>query len=78
MWNMKCFVVPVVVQDKDILIIMLKYLEAMPRNHLTDSTKHNCTNNITNKTESIIFVKPEWCSPSVQEKCLKVFCDKRI
>jgi hypothetical protein len=74
MWDMKCFVIPVIIGTIGIVTRGLKkYLETIPGKHSTDSLqkKNSCTRNITHCKESakIRNLKPEWWgSPLVQEE----------
>jgi hypothetical protein len=73
MWNVKCFVIPVIIGVTEIVTKELKkYLETIPGKHSVDSVqKNSCTRNITHYKESatIINLKPEWWgSPLVQEE----------
>jgi hypothetical protein len=74
MWNMKCFVIPVIIGATGIVTRGLKkYLETIPGKHSTDSvkTKNSCTTNITHYKESdtIRNLKPEWWgSPLVKKE----------
>jgi hypothetical protein len=54
MWNMKCFVIPVIIGATGIVRISLqKYLETIPGQHSIDSLQKNChTRNITHHKES--------------------------
>jgi hypothetical protein len=73
MWNMKCFVTPVIIGATGIASKELKkYLETIPGNHSIDSLqKNSCSRNITHYKESATIrnLKPEqWGSPLVQEE----------
>jgi hypothetical protein len=73
MWNMKCFVIPVIIGATGIVTKRLKkYLETIPGKHSIDSLQRNsCTRNITHYKESATIrnLKPEWWgSPLVQEE----------
>jgi hypothetical protein len=73
MWNMKCFVIPVIIGATGIITKGLKkYLETIPGKHSVDSLqKTSCTRNITHYKESAAIRKwkPEWWgSPLVQEE----------
>jgi hypothetical protein len=73
MWNMKCFVIPVIIGATGIVTKGLKkYLETIPGKHSIDSIqKNSCTRNITYYKESATIrnLKPEWWgSPLVQEE----------
>jgi hypothetical protein len=73
MWNMKCFVIPVITGATGIVTKELKtYLETIPGKHSTDALRKNsCTRNITHYKESATIrnLKPEWWgSPLVQEE----------
>jgi hypothetical protein len=74
MWNMKCFVIPVIIAVTGIVTIGLKKnLETIPGKHSADSLqkKNSCTGNITHYKESATIrnLKPEWWgSPLVQEE----------
>jgi hypothetical protein len=54
MWNMKCFVIPVIIGATVIVSKSLqKYLETIPGQHSIDSLQKNChTRNITHHKES--------------------------
>jgi hypothetical protein len=54
MWNMKCFVIPVIIGATGIVSKSLhKYLETIPGQHSIDSLQKNChTRNITHHKES--------------------------
>jgi hypothetical protein len=54
MWNMKCFVIPVITGATRIVRKSLqKYLETIPGQHSIDSLQKNChTRNITRHKES--------------------------
>jgi hypothetical protein len=54
MWNMKCFVIPVIIGITGIVSKSLqKYLETIPGQHSIDSLQKNChTRNITHHKES--------------------------
>jgi hypothetical protein len=54
MWNMKCFVIPVIIGATGILSKSLqKYLETIPGQHSIDSLQKHChTRNITHHKES--------------------------
>jgi hypothetical protein len=72
MWNIKCFVIPVIIGATAIVTKGLKkYLETIPGKHLIDSLKNSCTRNITHYKESATIrnLKPEcWGSPLVQKE----------
>jgi hypothetical protein len=74
MWNMKCFVIPVMTGATGIVTRGLKkYLETITGKHLIDSLqkKNSCARNIThfNGSATIRNLKPEWWgSPLVQDK----------
>jgi hypothetical protein len=73
MWNMKCFVIPVIIGATGIVTRGLKkYLETIPGKHSINSLqKIICTRNITHCKESATSsnLKPEWWgSPLVQEE----------
>jgi hypothetical protein len=73
MWNMKCFVIPVITGATGIVIKGLKkYLETIPGKHSIDSLQKNSSaRNITHYKESATIrnLKPEWWgSPLVQEE----------
>jgi hypothetical protein len=73
MWNMKCFVIPVIIGATGIVSRgPTKYLETIPGKHSIDSLqKNSCTRNITHYKESATIrnLKPEWWgSPLVQEE----------
>jgi hypothetical protein len=74
MWNMKCFVIPVITGVTGIVTRGLrKYLETITGKHSVDflQKKNSCTRNITHYRESATIrnLKPEWWgSPLVQEK----------
>jgi hypothetical protein len=73
MWNMKCFVIPVMIGATDIVTKGLKkYLETIPGKHSIDSLqKNSCTRDVTHykKSATIRNLKPEWWgSPLVQEE----------
>jgi hypothetical protein len=71
MWNMKCFVIPVITGAMGIVCKSLKNLETIPGQHSIDSLQKKChTRNITHHKESdtICDLKPEWWgSPLAQE-----------
>jgi hypothetical protein len=54
MWNMKCFVITVIIEATGIVSRSLqKYLETIPEQHSIDSLQKNChTRNITHHKES--------------------------
>jgi hypothetical protein len=54
MWNMKCFVIPVIIGATGIVSKSLqKYLETIPGQHSIDSLQKNChTRNMTHRKES--------------------------
>jgi hypothetical protein len=53
MWNMKCFVIPVIIGATGILSkILQKYLETIPGQHSIGSLKNCHTRNITHHKES--------------------------
>jgi hypothetical protein len=54
MWNMKCFVIPVIIGATVIVSKSLqKYMETIPGQHSIDSLQKNChTRNITHHKES--------------------------
>jgi hypothetical protein len=74
MWNMKCFVIPVIIGATGIVTRGLqKYLETIAGKHSIDplQKKNSCTRNITHYKESATIrnLKPEWWgSPLVQEE----------
>jgi hypothetical protein len=74
MWNMKCFIIPVIIGATGIVTRGLKeYLETIPGKHSIDSLqkKKSCTRNNTQYKESATIrnLKPEWWgSPLVQEE----------
>jgi hypothetical protein len=73
MWNMKCFIIPVITGATGFVTRRLKnYLETIPGKHSMDSLqKNSCTRNITRYKESATIrnLKPEcWGSPLVQEE----------
>jgi hypothetical protein len=73
MWNMKCFVIPVISGATGIVTRgLIKYLETIPGKHSIDSLRKNsCTRNITRykKSATIRNLKPEcWGSQLVQEE----------
>jgi hypothetical protein len=72
MWNMKCFVVPVIIGASGIVNRGLKISGNNTRKAFNRlSTKDSCTRNIAHYKESatIINLKPEWWgSPLVQEE----------
>jgi hypothetical protein len=73
MWNMKCFVILVIIGATGIVTKGLKkYLETIPGKHSVYSLqKNSCTTNITHYKESATTrnLKPEWWgSPLVQEE----------
>jgi hypothetical protein len=73
MWNMKCFVIPVIIGVIGTVTKGLKkYQETIPGKHSIDSLqKISCTRNITHYKESATIrnVKSElWGSPLVQEE----------
>jgi hypothetical protein len=73
MWNIKCFVIPVIIGATGIVTRGLKkYLETIPGKHSIDSLqKHSCTRNTTHYKESTTIrkLKPVWWgSPLVQEE----------
>jgi hypothetical protein len=84
MWNMKCFVIPVIIGATGIVTVGLKkYLETIPGKHSIDYLQENsCTRNITHYKESATIrnLKPEWWgSPLIQEeKYREKTCEKRI
>jgi hypothetical protein len=62
MWNMKCFVIPVIIGATGIVTRELKkYLETIPGKHSIDLYKNSCTRNITHYKESATIrnLKPE-------------------
>jgi hypothetical protein len=85
MWNMKCFVIPVIIGATGIVSKSLqKYLKTIPGQHSIDSLQKNChTRNITHHKESATSwdLKAEWWgSPLAQgEKYQgrKKTCDKK-
>jgi hypothetical protein len=66
MWNVKCFVIPVIIGVTGIVTKGLKkYLETIPGKHSIHSLqkkKNSCTRNITHYKESATIrnLKPEW------------------
>jgi hypothetical protein len=64
MWNMKCFVIPVITGATGIVTKGLKkYLQTIPGKRSVHSIKkNNCTRNITHYKESALVktLKPEW------------------
>jgi hypothetical protein len=64
MWNMKCFVIPVIIGATGIVTKgPKKYLETIPGKHPIDSLqKKSCTRNITHYKGSATIrkLKPEW------------------
>jgi hypothetical protein len=73
MWNMKCFVTPVITGATGIVTRGLKkYLNTIPGKHsIVSLQKNSCTRNITHykETATIRNLKPEWWgSPLVQEE----------
>jgi hypothetical protein len=64
MWNMKCFVIPVIIGATGIVTRGLKqYLHMIPGKHSIDSIqKNSCTRNITRYKDSATIrnLKPEW------------------
>jgi hypothetical protein len=73
MWDMKCFVIPVIIGVTGIVTRgPKKYLETITGKHSIDSLqKNSCTRNITHYKESVTIgnLKPErWGSPLVQEE----------
>jgi hypothetical protein len=71
MWNMKCFVIPVIIGATGIVTRGLKiYLDTTPGKHSIDSLqKYSCTRNITSSSATIRNLNPEWWgSPLVQEQ----------
>jgi hypothetical protein len=54
MWNMKCFVIPVIIGATEIVSKSLqKYLETIPGQHSIDFLQKNChTRNVTHHKES--------------------------
>jgi hypothetical protein len=85
MWNMKCFVIPVIIGATGIVSRSLqKYLETIPGQTLNRFFTKNChTRNITHHKESATScdLKPEWWgSPLAQEEKYqgrKKTCDKK-
>jgi hypothetical protein len=76
MWNMKCFVIPVIIGATGIVTKGLKqYLETIPGKHSKDSLqkKNSCNRNITYYKESATIrnLKPEWWGSQLfqEEKC---------
>jgi hypothetical protein len=73
MWNMECFVMPVIIGATG---TATKRRETISGNNTRKafnrfSTKNSCTGNITHYKESAAIrnLKPEWwCSPLVQEE----------
>jgi hypothetical protein len=73
MWNMKCFVIPVIIGATGIVTRGLKKnLETIPGKHSIDSLqKNSCTRNTIHYKENVTIrnLKPEWWgSPLVQEE----------
>jgi hypothetical protein len=75
MWNMKCFVIPVITGATGIVKRGIKkYLETIPGKHSIDSLqkkKNSCTRNITHYKQSATIrnLKSEWWDlPLVQEE----------
>jgi hypothetical protein len=81
MWNMKCFVIPVIIGATGIVTRGIKkYLETIPGKHSIESLqKNSCTRNITHYKESATIrnLKLEWWSSLLvqeekyQEKLVK-------
>jgi hypothetical protein len=76
MWNMKCFVIPVItVATGTVTRGLKKHVETISGKYSTDSIQRNsCTRNITHYEESATIrnLKPEWwSSPLVQEEKYK-------
>jgi hypothetical protein len=65
MWNMKCFVIPVIIGATGIVTRGLKNdLERITGKHSIDSLqKNSCTRNITHYN-----LRPEWWGSPVQEE----------
>jgi hypothetical protein len=80
MWNMKCFVIPVIIGATGIVIKGLKISGNNTRKAFNRfSTKNSCTRTITHRKESATIrnLKPEWWgSPLVQVPGKT--CEKRI
>jgi hypothetical protein len=73
MWNMKCFVIPVIIGATGIVTRGLKKLSGNNTRKAFSrfSTKNSCTRNITHYKESATIrnLKPEWWgSIQVQEE----------
>jgi hypothetical protein len=73
MWNMKCFVIPVIIGATGIVTRGLKKISENDIRKAFNrfSTKNSCTRNITHYKESATVrdLKPEWWgSPLVQEE----------
>jgi hypothetical protein len=72
MWNIKCFVIPVIIEAKGIVTKGLKkYLETIPGKHSIDLYNKQPYRNIAHYKESATIrnLKPElWGSPLVQEE----------
>jgi hypothetical protein len=73
MWNMKCFVIPVITGATEIVTKVLKeYLETIPGKHSINSPqKNSCTGNIAHNKEraTVCKLKPEWWdAPLVQHE----------
>jgi hypothetical protein len=72
MWNMKCFIIPVIIGATGIVTKGLKKYRNDTRKAFNRfSTKNSCTRNITHYKESATIrnLKPEWWgSPLVQEE----------
>jgi hypothetical protein len=72
MWNMKCFVIAVIIGATGIVTRGLKiYLETILGKRSIDSLQKTATRNITHYKESATIrnLKPEWWgSPLVQEE----------
>jgi hypothetical protein len=64
MWNMKCFVIPVIIGATGIVTKGLKKISAnnTRKSFSRFSTKNSCTTNITRykETATIRNLKPEW------------------
>jgi hypothetical protein len=75
MWNMKCFVIPVIIAATGIVTRRLKKKSGNDTrkafNRFSTKKKNSCTRNITHYKESATIrkLKPEWwSSPLVQEE----------
>jgi hypothetical protein len=82
MWNMKCFVIPVISGATGIVTRGLKKISGNNTRKAFNrlSTKNSCTRNIAHYKESVIIrnLKPEWWgSPLVQEEKYQEKHEKR-